>query len=103
MNPHQTLRQIKEAVRAKFAFPGGYKMHLVMMDGEPICMDCARKEWRLIYWETKLYQDGDRYDKQWATMGADIYWEGPPMQCAHCNKDIESEYGDPEEQGNGNS
>lgn len=92
MNHQQTLKEIKEAVRAHYAFPGGYEMHLVMNDGESMCMKCARKEWRSIYRETKHWIGGDR---QWQTIGADVYWEGPPMECCHCGEPLESAYGDP--------
>ena len=92
----QSLKQIKQAVRDVFSFPGGYEMHLVMADGEAVCMKCARKEWRNIYKETKA-KPCDWPDKQWRAEGVDIYWEGPSMQCAHCDNGIESIYGDPEE------
>jgi hypothetical protein len=28
---------------------------------------------------------------------SDVYWEGPVIHCENCNAEIESSYGDPEE------
>jgi len=33
---------------------------------------------------------------QWRLFAADIFWEGAPEQCSHCNATIESAYGDPD-------
>ena len=38
----------------------------------------------------------DSEDPQWKLIGADVHWEGAPIQCDHCGADIESAYGDPE-------
>ena len=87
------MKPIKEAIRSKYAWPGGYQYVLVMSGGEYLCMDCARKEFRMLCkarvnpWD---YPD-------WRAIAPDIYWEGPTVQCCHCNAQIESEYGDPAE------
>jgi hypothetical protein len=31
-------------------------------------------------------------------LGADIYWEGAPLICEDCSNEIESAYGDPDEE-----
>lgn len=36
-------------------------------------------------------------EEQLKPVACDIYWEGPTIQCEHCNADIESAYGDPSE------
>ena len=81
-------RMIRQSIRSKYAWPGGYPMYLVMMDGESLCMDCAKTEYRQI---ARANRYGDRYDG-WATVGADVNWEDPELYCAHCGKRIESAY-----------
>ena len=85
------LKEIKEAIRHPYAWPGGYQLLLVMSDGEYMCLKCARKEWRNILDSYVTHQRRDG----WYPVCLDIYWEGPTLQCCHCNADIRSEYGDP--------
>lgn len=77
-----------------FAWPGGYPIIYLMEDNEVICPDCANQE--------DAYADEDPApedpDPQWHIVAADVYWEGPDLYCANCNKPIESAYGDPEEE-----
>ena len=61
-----------------------------MSDGATLCLDCAKKEFRQIVEATKA---GD--NSGWRVAGIDVFWEGPPGFCCHCNKVMESEYGDP--------
>lgn len=63
-----------------FAWPGGYPILYLDKDCEPLCADCATKS--------------DWSDAE--VIAADVYWEGPTLQCANCNCEIESAYGDPE-------
>ncbi len=84
------LRKVKQAIRDRYAWPGGYALVAYMSDGLPMCLDCVRKEWRLIYRDTL-----DDSRSGWAVVGVDVYWEGPTEQCCHCNKELPSEYGDP--------
>ena len=87
---NSTLNQVKQAIRQPFAWPGGYPVYTIMSDGEMLCADCARKHFRLIAEATK-----DRHDHHsgWKAYGADVYWEGEPMFCAQCNKELPSAYG----------
>jgi hypothetical protein len=83
------------AVRDYIRFPysiGGYPKVLVMSDGECMCAECAKDNYRLISEATRTFGDWSG----WAAAGVEIYWEGPALNCANCSKDIESAYGDPE-------
>jgi len=71
-----------------FAWPGGYPVYAIMDDGEYLCFDCVR--------DNSEVHEGNQADG-WRFEGADIYWEGPTMTCAHCNKELESAYGDPDD------
>lgn len=71
-----------------FAWPGGYQYVFYDKDGSLLCHTCA----------VKSDQDEDELP-QFKPIAADIYWEGPDMECDGCNAKIESEYGDPSEEG----
>lgn len=92
---NQTLQSMKEAIRQKYAWPGGYPLVLIMDDGECLCMGCAQKEWKNIYQSTKNHErDG------WQAAGVEINWENPDGSlCAHCNNVLESAYTETEETG----
>lgn len=65
-----------------YAWPGGINVIYYTTDGDAVCAECAN-------------QDQSEYDDpvtQW-----DLFYEGPPEQCANCYKMIESAYGDPDE------
>ncbi len=69
-----------------FAWPGGYPIYYLDRDCSVLCADCA----------TKSLDDVDELDSFRPT-DADVYYEGPTMQCENCNADIQSAYGDPNE------
>ena len=73
-----------------YAWPGGYPIAYYCADGGVLCPNCANRM------NGSIAQTDDKDDKQWYLIGADIHWEGPPIQCDHCNGDIESAYGDPD-------
>lgn len=88
MRSAQSIKEIRQAVRQKFAWPGGYPLYLVMKDGESICMACARKEWKQISFSTRA-----EYRNGWQAEAATVNWENSELCCAHCNGKIESAYG----------
>lgn len=95
MNTRDSVNAIKDIIRAPYAWPGGYAKVLLMSDGECMCSACAKENYRLILRATR---DNDRNDRSgWQAYGAQIHWEGAPMQCCNCNQDMPSEYGDPEQ------
>jgi hypothetical protein len=63
-----------------FAPFGGYTMIYVERDGSEVCGKCANDT-----------------DKTLPIVDYGTYDEGPTIQCAECNDDIESSYGDPDE------
>ena len=88
---NQILEKVKDAIRNPYAWPGGYPVYVVMADGELLCRDCARSEYKLIADSTKT----DRRDS-WQAAGTMILWEGTDNYCAHCSCELESAYGEPE-------
>ena len=88
----ETLAQLKATLRnGEYAWPGGYQMYLVMSDGEPATFKGALDNWREI---VSVFMSDLRGN--WRVVGCDIYFEGPPMECAITGTMIESAYGDPE-------
>lgn len=78
-----------------YAWPGGYPIIYVMADGGIICPDCANGKNGSIA-SDKLDPDCPD-DRQWHIVGMDVHYEGAPETCAHCNAQIESAYGIPNE------
>ena len=76
-----------------YAWPGGYPIVYYAGDMADICPECANGGNDAEFQNPK-YQD----DAQWILIECDIYWEGPDRFCAHCNRTIESAYGDPGEE-----
>lgn len=60
-----------------YAWPGGYQLTYYCHDGDELCPDCANE-----------------FDEDLVDVG--VNWEGPSTFCAHCNREIESEHGDPD-------
>lgn len=64
------LAQVKDAARQPYAWPGGYPKLVIMADGELLCCECARREYRLIARATRLPFNVP--DGGWRAAGADI-------------------------------
>lgn len=68
-----------------FAFPGGYEIHYYTEGGGTLCHQCANEH---------LLRTIDPDDDQFHIVGQDVLWEGYPIQCDHCGREIQPEYGD---------
>lgn len=82
-----TTKEVKDAIRQKYAWPGGYTIVLITDDGQPMCCDCGRKEYRQI-------ADSMRHNNHdgWAIEGislleGDKEHEGDTI-CCNCGRDI---------------
>ena len=84
------VNALKNAIRQPYAWPGGYPVYVIMNDGEMLCTECTRKEYKNILQSTRGAQNDG-----WRCVGADILWEGIEF-CAHCSKQLESAYGEEE-------
>jgi len=62
-----------------------------MEDGEALCMNCGRREYKLIAAANR--QD---FRDSWKTAGAEVNWEDSQLYCVHCNERIESAYAEDE-------
>jgi hypothetical protein len=91
MNNRKAINDLKDAIRHPHAWPGGYPVYAVLSDGEMVCHECAKKEYKNILDSTR---NGSR--DGWQCIGADILWEGVAY-CGHCSKELESAYGEGDE------
>ena len=83
------LGQVKQAIRQPYAWPGAYPVYVVMADGELLCPECAKHNFRQIVSATNA-----RYNNGWKAAGAGVNWEGVGDQCCNCNKPLPSAYGE---------
>lgn len=89
-NNLERLHNIKDAIRAKYAWPGGYPLFLIMSDGEALSIDAARDNWRQIC--RAIIQDDWR--DSWFAHAAQINYEDCDLYCAHTGKRIDCAYPD---------
>lgn len=68
---------------------GCYPLIYFTRDASSLCPACANGE-------NGSEASENHEDKQWDLTSAEVYWEGPPIQCDHCGAGIESAYGDPD-------
>ena len=84
-----TLHRDDDGKLTAFAWPGGYPIVYMMADNGCLCPACANGGNG-----SEASETSD--EKQWRLVAGEVYWEGAPIQCDHCNADIESAYGEPD-------
>lgn len=87
----RNTRDLRNAVRNPYAWPGGYPIYLTMQDGEMLCHDCVKVEYRSI---SAALRDPDPRHNPWRPLYAAALWENPEgaHTCAHCNTTLEPAY-----------
>jgi len=86
------MKQVRDAIRNPYAWPGGYQKSVVCNDGGCLCPYCAKKNHRGIAHDTlKGWRTG------WDAAGVECIWEGP-ASCDHCGRDV-SVYGETVKEG----
>lgn len=80
----EIIRKIKGAIRAPYAWPGGYPISVIMSDGAAICPSCAKQNFRSIVWSTK-----NRVNDGWRPAGVEILWEGG-HHCEQCSCNLDA-------------
>ena len=84
----RTPADFGKALKAPYAWPGGYPLFFITADGAALCHACGRKEARQI---TAAIRDRDRHGG-WCVEAQDVNWEDGTMICDHCSGRIESAY-----------
>lgn len=82
-----TSLKLRAAIRAKFAWPGGYPIYGVTRDGAALCVDCMRAEYRQI-----AYARRHKLNDGWCVEAIGINYEDGSLFCDHCSKQIEAAY-----------
>lgn len=84
-----TEQELFETIRRPHVWPGGYRRHLIMADGEPVCTRCAESN-KPAMLRAMAYPGTD---DQWCPIATEVNWEDEHLLCAHCDERIESVYG----------
>ena len=93
------LSRVKQAIRNKYAWPGGYPLFLLCEDGGVLSIDAARECWRQIaqaHIQTAKDARWKHANAQWLISAAAVNWEDPDLFCDHSGARIESAYAEPE-------
>lgn len=88
-----TLAEVKNAIRNKYTWPGGYPLFLVMEGGAAVSIDAARECWRDI---VAAHLDHAARGTGWRVAAVAINWEEPDLYCEHSGARIESAYAEEE-------
>lgn len=70
--------------RPSFVFPGGYPIVYSDRENSTLCAECA----------SPVYPINETPSYRLKPVAANIYYEGPTIQCGECGKGIASAYGD---------
>ena len=84
-------KELREAIRNPYVWPGGYPAYIILSDGALICHECARENYKSLS-NSLRHHLGDG----WRPVAHEVYWEGPVDYCAICNKPLKSALGDPD-------
>jgi len=70
---------------------GGYPLIYWFADGGACCAECASGG------NGSEAETDANVDEGWHIIGADVFYEGAPEECAHCGTVIGSAYGGPDD------
>ena len=88
--------ELREYIRTKYAWPGGYELFGIANDGAVLCCDCMRKEYyQIAYSRRHNINDGWRIVAIDSAVNYDIY-----IYCDNCNKTIVEGWEESEEVNN---
>lgn len=84
---------LKAAIRQHYAWPGGYELFGICLDGGVLCCDCMRREYYLIAYARK-----HKIDDQWRVIAIDCAAEYDSLvMCDNCYKTIVENWQESEE------
>ena len=87
---------LKAAIRAKFAWPGGYELFGICDDGAVLCCDCMRREYHLI-----AHSRRHKINDDWRVVAVECAVDYDSLiYCDHCNKVIVEDWKESEEVNN---
>lgn len=84
-------KELKQALRnGPYAWPGGYPTFFIASDSEPLCHDCVKRNFKQVIYETYRPRAFDMF----RVIAQEVNYEDEHLYCAHCEKKIESAYGE---------
>lgn len=88
-------KTVKDFIRNKYAWPGGYPLYAIAADCAAICHTCCKSNAKQIISNTRGTESMCT-DKEWRIVAVDVNYEDASLYCANCNGLIESAYGEVE-------
>jgi len=75
-----------------YAWPGGYPVYLRLSDGEVLCWDCFKSEYRQL-----VFDLDNECNTGWKPAAMFVLWENDvdeviPTYCGHCSKVLDAAY-----------
>lgn len=86
INNLETLKMVLR--NGPYAWPGGYPLYLVDIEGDCYHIDCVRRIFRGVVADTK-YRNGG-----YIMTNVEVNWENTAMWCYECHEIIDSAYGE---------
>ena len=83
-----TSKDLKQAIRDKYAWPGGYEIFGITSDGGVLCCDCMRQEYWQIAW-SRRHDCSDGWLVEAVECAANT---DEQTNCDHCGKEIVEGY-----------
>ncbi len=88
----ETGKELRATLRAgPYAWPGGYPLFIGSSTGESAHFECVKENLSSIIHDL-------RHSHRFGPMYCEINYENTELYCDHCNKKIESAYGDDDEE-----
>ena len=72
-----------------YAWPGGYPVYPITVDGELFCWKCFKSEYSLIASDVQ-----DQVAGCWRVTDLHVNWEDTSAYCGNCSTHLESAYGE---------
>jgi hypothetical protein len=86
-----SLQEIKQAIRDKYAWPGGYPLFFITGQGDALSILGAKEIWRDIIQSYNHHRHCDS-----SIESIEINYEDPSLYCCVTNQRIESAYAEDE-------
>lgn len=91
--PIYTRAEFERALKSPTVAYGGYTIHFITADGEPMSYESAKENKNLICAAMDERAAGELHgDKQWLVVAPDINWEDNEMKCCHSGELIAANY-----------
>lgn len=91
--PTYTRAEFEHDLKAPTVAYGGYTIHFITDDGQPMSYESAKENQNLICAAMDESEAmSDVTDKQWLVIAKDINWEDNEMKCCHSGELIAANY-----------